>query len=273
MKKISLLIVMLFVVGLFATVAVGCDDGNKEPDYTIIVMGLDGKPSVGTNVQVCKVGSDGSTGFCYAFIKTTDNEGKVTLNIKADGMDAESDAIEVHLQGLPPYYSYTDSRMMKGETKTINIIEHISTPTGKGTAEYVVENEEPTNKIDTAAESFSPYHMEYDAVHTGAAYGIKFEKADQKIYIEYYTVLEYDYKIYSISGVELKITELSGNVENGIVKDGDDKHTATGKELNYVFAAKTEHEGGYVSYFELELVNAEDVGKDITLCFETVRKQ
>ncbi len=270
MKKISLFIVMLLVVGLFATVAIGCN-GETTADYTIKVIGLDGKPSVGTSVQVCKVGADGVPGSCYATIKETDSEGKVTFNISKDGFDADTNAVEVHLLGLPPYHSYTDSRMKKGETKTVNIIESISTPTGNGTAEYVVENEEPTNKIDTAAESFKPYHMEYDSNRAGAAYRIKFEKADQKIYIRYYATFDHDSKIYSISGIELKITELIGG-ENGIItKDGDDKHTATGAELNYEFAVSQEYEYGYAAYFEVELVNAEDVGKDITLCFGVIK--
>ncbi len=267
MKKISLFIVMLLVVGLFATVAIGCNE-DKTVDYTIKVVGLDGKPSVGTSVQICKVGDDGVPGACYATIKETDSEGTVTFTISKDGFDADTNAVEVHLQGLPPYYSYTDSRMNKGETKTINIIESISTPTGNGTAEYVVENEEPTNKIDTAAESFKPYHMEYDSGRVGAAYGIKFEKADQKIYVRYFMPFNSKKcKIYSISGIELKVTQLIGG-ENGIImNDGDDKHTATGAELNYKFATELEYERGYAVYFELELVKAEDVGKDITLCF------
>lgn len=269
MKKFSLLLIMLLVVGLFATIAIGCDDhnnDNKEADYTIIVNGLDGKPSEGISVQVCKVGPDGALGTCYAFpdSKVTDKDGKLTLNIKDDNMDAENDWIEVHLQGLPPYLTYPETRMHKGDTKTINIIESFSTPEGKGTAEYKADE----NVINTEAESFDPYRMEYDIVHTGAAYIIKFEKADQKIYIEYNTLLEFDYKLYSISGIELKLTELIFNNDGALINAGDDKYTANGTDLNYKFATEHEQGDGYVSYFELELVNSTDVDKEIKLCFE-----
>ena len=266
MKKLCILMSLIFAVALVMVTAVACDPKDNTPDYTITVIGLDDKPSVGTQVQMCTVASDGGLGMCYTLDKKTDENGQVFVYI-GEGKDVPegTDHVEVHLQGLAPYYGWSESRMHKGESKTINIIENLLTPDGNGTAEYV------DDKLDTKAESFDPYVMKYDTVKGGCAYTFKFTSAEQKIFIEYSTTLEYDYKVYTISGVELKLTELQGNIEKGITKDGDEKHTATGAELNYEFETVEEQGDGYVAYFELELVNADDVNKEIKLCFETVK--
>ena len=146
----------------------------------------------------------------------------------------------------------------------------------------MIEEEQPTDRIDIEAESFDPYKVTGDTT-IGVAYKFKFTEEGQKMYIEFNAPLggNYgDYKVYSISGVDLKVTELTTNVaekndaktgvEKGdlisIIKDANAK-TAEGKNFELSFRAVSTKPPFGLAYLELELNNVEDLGKEFTLCF------
>lgn len=279
MKKFRSLFAILLAIGLIMAVAVACDDKtpNDEdtPDYTITVVDEEGNPLEGLTINVCVV-INGEVTTCYPAAKITDKDGKAYFNIKKDNLDDENTTVAVHINaGLEPYQSYEEKIMNKGESVTIEVFENILTPEGAGTAEYVVEDEETTNKIDIKAESFSPYKVEGDTT-IGTAYKFKFTEEGQKLYIEYNAPLGgYKYKVYSISDVDLKVTELTPVV----VTEGENKgelqsltkeenaKTTQGKELNFEFTSVQTVTPKGVAYLEMELNNPEDLNKEFTLCF------
>ena len=273
-KKLAIIIMAIAMV-LSAVALVACG-GDDEPTvkngYTVKVVGIDGQPYTTARVQPCEVGADGNLSQCYNVFVATDAQGVAFLEIGKDIENANADLMEMHLDGLPLYLTYQPVRMRKGETVTITLTENLSNPEG-GTGVGVFDPLSETADIENS----SPYLVKPDN-----AYRLKFTSADQKIYYAFRTDDEAVYKVYSVGNVDAAVTLLLGTAMSGIRKSTEaeftnDNISATDKNFSYEFEVtpglieQCEYpEGIGTCYFEVELKNASDVGKDAIIVFEYV---
>lgn len=267
MKNTKKLAIILMAVVMVLTVVLAACDVTKH-DYTVKVVGTDGKPYTTALVQPCLV-EDGALTMCYQGV-ATDAKGVAHLDIGKeipnDG-DATIDEIEVHLLNLPATLTYTAPRMHKGDTVTITLVNNIKTPTsGAGTGSYLMDvlTDEPTNLID--GENFDPYVVEE------GSYTFSFTTAEQKIYFAFKANQEANYSVSASGDVDATVTQLLGTALTGIRNPNEASYTSSGSDFYYEFevepATIENHDG--LSYFELSLNNAGDVNKEAVITFEYV---
>lgn len=257
------------LVAVMAFACLGCpapDPDDEGPAFTVKVIGLDGQPVQGLGAQFCKVLDNGELGGCFSAVPTTNAEGIATIDYGDDIFtsipDTTATTLEVHLENLPDNVSYDLCRINKGESKTITLrykteAELKQAASGNGTGAYVEES----TTID--GESFSPY-----AVVEGT-YRLKFTTAGQKIYFAYTPSIRMNQRVTVLGGLNVKITQLSGDIENGIVNSGDATKSVNGEDCEYVFEA-TKTEGATtndVAYFEIELMDSEGLNVDGYITF------
>lgn len=271
MKKFALksLLALVLVIGLAMSAFVACGDGTEPGgdestdghDYKITVIGLDGKtPYTSVEVYPCDNGGEGS--MCHGTISVNDKG--VAYFDQGEGVleNCDFDELVFHASGLPKYLGQKEDVILKkGECGTIYLVETLDTLTGNGTAEYV----DGTSDINTAS-NFAPYQFNAYEV-----YKISFTSKDQKIYVAFQGDTPYTerYSLIAKGGVDLQIVQLQGTVESGLTNANDDKYKGTN---TYEFdhdSALIDANGG-ISYFELSLKNAEDVGKGIYIYSEWV---
>ncbi|MBE5730920.1 MAG: hypothetical protein E7350_03115 [Clostridiales bacterium] len=251
----------LMLVAIMAFACLGCPAPNPDDDtpaFTIKVIGLDDQAVQGMQVQVCKYVENGG-GACYAYVPSTDKNGVVTFDYGDDMFstitDTTATALEVHLQNLPDNITYDLCIINKGESKTIKLrlktdADLNQAASGDGTGSYVEDT-----TID--AESFSPY-----AVAEGT-YRLKFTTAGQKIYFAYTPSVSMSQRVTVLGGLNVKITQLSGDAENGIVNSGEATKSISGEDCEYVFAGTR----NAVAYFEVELMDSEGLNVDGYITF------
>lgn len=265
------------IVMIFSVIAIAaCTNPSNSSDYTVKVIGVDGLPYAGVRIQPCKVEANGELGMCYPVFIPTDGNGVASLTAGKDFNDpAGVDEIEIHLDGLPVYLTYTAPRMHKGETVTIELKEKIDTPlSGTGTGNYDIDNitGEVSDKIDLS--SFDPY-----VVVEKGSYRLRFTSATQKIYFEFRTDYKAVYKVSSAGKIDVSVTQILGTRMTGLRNPGDAKYgndnvSATDKNFSYEFEVSPsliEQERGMGKcYFEVALENAGDINKDAIIYFEYV---
>ena len=270
-------VVFITVIAMiFSVIAIAACTGSNSSDYTVKVVGVDGSPYTAARIQPCKVESNGELGLCYPVFIPTDSNGVAHLEVGKDFSDpAGVDEIEIHLDGLPVYLTYTAPRMHKGETVTIQLREKIDTPiSGTGTANYDTDliTGEITDRIELS--SFDPYVVVEDC-----AYRLRFTSATQKIYFQFQTDYRAVYKVFSVGNIDASVTQLLGTFMTGIrnprsAQFGNDNVSATDKNFSYEFEVSPsliEQERGMGKcYFEVSLENAADINKDAVICFEYV---
>ncbi|MCH5165297.1 MAG: hypothetical protein J1G01_02730 [Clostridiales bacterium] len=266
-KWLIVLLTVAMVFSVFAFVACG-EDEEKKAGYTVTVIGPDGSPYTTALVQPCEVGDDGILSTCYSPVPT-DSNGTVFLQIGKHVENKNANLIEIHLQNLPVYLTYPETRMKKNESVTIKLSEKSTVPTtGTGTGGY----SESLGDTIFDLSIFDPYQV------GEGAYKVKFTSTDN-IYFAFEAEEAGKYKVYSVGSVDASVTQLLGSVETTIYNPGEadyknDNVSATDKNFLYEFKVSKElvrNEGG-MCYFEVALENAADVDKDFLVCFEYVGK-
>ncbi|MBR2967876.1 MAG: hypothetical protein IKC35_03760 [Clostridia bacterium] len=266
MKKIKKLMVIvlsaLMVIGACAVLTACPPPAPEGHDYTITIYDVDGTPCTWvTGVQACKVSEDGGLAVCYTALGQVDENGVAYLDCGSDiytQLPEEATYIEIHLFGLPDYLTFDTTKMHKGDSATINLryktdAELDQASSGDGTGEYIVNS----NTIDNA--TFSPY-----AVANASEYRLKFTSSDQKIYFVLTAPLAQNYKAYVVGGLNVKITQLCGNITEGVYIGENTQMTARGENCVYNFNADFANQ---VFYFEVSLEDAADVNVDGIICF------
>lgn len=262
MKKFRLLLALV-VVALVATVCCACP-ANNEPEhtFTVTIYDVDGTPCTWIDgIQLCQV-SDGGVAMCYTPTGKVDENGVAYLDHGDDALTqipSSATTVEVHLQGLPSYYTFDKLVMNAGESKTINLryktdAELDQFASGSGVATYLAED---ATKIDTA-NGFDPY-----IANNMKCYRLKFTEENQKIYYSFTASYADDYKVYVAMGLNVKITQLSGNVTDGIVNSGEASKSVDGADCVYTFSASKDQ----TFYFEVSL-NGGSVNTDAVICFD-----
>ena len=263
LKKSALLFVA--IVMLFATL--GLTACNKEASniYTVKVIDPDGNPYAGVYVQVCKSGD--ANGFCVAAL--TNEQGVATFEIGKEITDTSVNLMDVHLLGLPPYFSYAEPvTMSRGQTITIQVSYRVP-KRGTGKGGYTTDESlgETTERFDMSI--FDPYVVEE------AAYRVKFSDAEQKIYFAFAPTDAAVYKVYSVGEVDASITELFGDRDSGIRNPHDaayqsDNISDTDKNFSYKFAVGESvfQQLDKHVYFEMALEDASHVNTDFYIYFE-----
>lgn len=282
MKKALSLFATLIVLSLAAAAFVGCS-GTKH-DYTVKVIGLDGKPCTTVTVQVCEIDENGG-GACYKSHKT-DKNGMAYFDVGDGGIPTTASTLEIHIRNadgskLPLYLAYDKTQLKRGENATITLRirgegEYDSYLGGNGTANYLADD--PT-KLDLSAETFKPYEVRIPS--DGLAYELKFTSAAQKIYFKVSAESDFDYNVFSYGGVDAKITELVGDETKGIVKSDDAKYSSdnisdSDKNFSYNFTVENGSDGEGADfrlvyqyhYFEVTLQNADQVNVSGLICFK-----
>ena len=270
MKKFKSLLALL-IVGLIACACVACTPPAPEGHaFTIKVYDVDGTPCtrfadgewVG-GFQVCQVAEAGKPGTCYEATGKIDKNGIAYIDDGDDRATQLSDRnvehVDVHIVGLPDYITFDAVDMYKGETVEIYLRyktdADLDQPTsGDGSAVYLVDTD---GEIDISEENFKPY-----AVANGM-YRLRFASATEKIYFAFSASMAYDYAVKVQGGLDVKITQLVGDTTSGISNDGDEDKTASGVDCSYSFVTQEPT----VVYFEITLLNAEQVTKDGYISF------
>ena len=268
-RKLALVLVALVMVLSLALTA--CE---TKHDYTVKVVGTDGKPYTTAKVQPCIVDetAPGGLGMCYPGVATDEN-GVAYLDIGADKeiKDTKANEIEIHLLGLPATLTYTPVRMKKGETKTITLTAVSDGPTlktpksGTGAGSY-----EAGSTIAIDLETFDPY------VVVEGSYALKFTSATQKIYYAFEPFETGVYKVYSSGDIDASVAQMFGNTISGINCWHEDEYSNDNiSDSDYNFCYEFDVEEGTIAsgnhlYFEVALEASYDVGVDAVITFEYV---
>ena len=232
-------------------------------DFTVKVIGPDGKPFTGVQVQPCL--ADGTT--CFNG-KSVDSTGTATFDAEKDFNDANINELVIHLLGCPSYLEYDEVTLSMGHSITVSLkMKQDDFDGGSGIGTYNAAS----NKIELS--TFDPYKTKQ------GVYQIKFTSADSKIYFQFQGDQEYPaiYKVYSIGEVDASITLLSGNKAIGLTRPTDAKYTNdnmtdTDKNFSLEFThddANLEQVGS-LSWFEVSLVDSTAINKTFYIVFEYV---
>lgn len=266
-RKFALVLVALVMV--LSLVLTAC---QTKHDYTVKVVGPDGKPYTAALVQPCLVDETAPSGLgtCYAGVPTDDN-GVAYFDIGKEIMleDDDVDEIEVHLLNLPSNLTYQQVRMHKGETATITVTDtgvgsNLKTPkSGSGTGSYVGS----TNQIDV--ENFDPY------VVVEGSYPLVFDSADQKIYYAFEAFEPGMYKVYSSGDIDASVIQLMGSNQMLYrwAGEGYENDNISDDDFNFCYEFEVEQgaiDGGLYMYFEVALEFQFDVGIEAVITFEYV---
>lgn len=283
-NKFALLSAILIVLAMVVSMLVACRsdktpssaDDSDTADFTVKVVGLDGKPFTNVRVQPCL--ADGTV--CFNIFKKVDENGTVTFNA-TEFDDGYSDAteLEIHLADLPVFLTYEAPKVKKGNSVTITLKMNVGEVLGgRGTANYLAEN--PT-RLDTENDEFSPYlvgSIPNGPIFDFGVYEFEFTSATQKIYFQFKGDEDLSkYVVYSVGDVDAQITWLQGSVEKGIFKQDDDKfHNDNISDSDANFRLEFYHnqtiidEADSTTWFEITLSNSQHVNKTGYIVFEYV---
>ena len=267
------LLVLMALIMVLSLALTACE---KNHDYTVKVVGADGKPYTSALVQPCVVDETkpGGLGTCYSGVATDEN-GVAYFDLGKEIADKSVNEIEVHLLDLPKTLTYTPVRMKKGETKTITLTEVSSGPvlktpkSGTGTGSYEKDGSgEPTNSIDL--DTFDPF------VVVEGSYAFKFTSADQKIYYAFEPFDAGMYKVYSTGDIDASIIQLLGSKDYGLNcwrGEGYESDNVSDTDYNFSYEFEVEQgaiDGGLYIYFEVALEYEFDVDTEAVITFEYI---
>ena len=267
----KLLLILVAIIMVLSLALTAC---TEKHDFTVKVVGPDGKPYTAALVQPCLVddSAPGGLGECYAGVATDEN-GVAYLDLGKEITDKTAKEIEVHLLNLPSNLTYETVRMKKGETKTITVTEVSGGPAlknpkrGTGMGSYMTG--EHSNKIDL--DSFDPY------VVVEGSYKLVFTSVSQKIFYAFEPADTGIYKVYSSGIIDPSVIQLQGTLINGITCWRDDEQFSNDNVSSddYNFCYEFEVEEGTIEsdeyiYFEVSIKDEDDVDTEAVITFEYV---